>query len=138
VGYDDLREAIVRVRPPNDLVSHHARPSPFASGVHPGLVLADLVANRLRPLLRGSWAEVRRGARHRLGVSVELPAARVYHRHLPTIAAAGPPRSRLRARLEGRHEPAVPPPPGLRWTEEQAEHWIMALQHPPRPSPRQP
>jgi hypothetical protein len=102
------------------------QPERYGPRVHPGLVVADFLANRMRPRLTSSsslraldsrvWADT--------GLHVMLPTGRLGT--LPTVASEGPPRKLVQEGLAGRPEAAlenVTP----RWTVEQAELVVAAL-----------
>lgn len=105
-----------------------SRPEVYRRAVHPGLVLADLAANRLgREVLPAStWDGARRAARV---LPVErVPAFRGARGPLPTLAAEGAPREHVTAAFL--RSGAPPPPltdvrPG--WAAEQALAWAAAV-----------
>lgn len=113
-------EARVRVVP--------LQPLPYDENVHPGLVLADFVANNLHRALgtAGSMRSLLEEGRTRTSLSGErLAAALPGQGPLPAAAAIGAPRAHVRQALEGEVDALSPSFPA--WRVEQATRWAAAL-----------
>jgi hypothetical protein len=106
-------------------------PPRYEALVHPGVVLADFIANRARSAFRAldrPWVERSAHAASLLALPVDVIAQGFKAAGpLPTVAADGIARARVRAQFEG-----APVPDGRSrgWRDEQAERWIAAA--PPR------
>ena len=102
-------------------------PPRFDAEVHPGVVIADFLANRLRePLGQAkSWNEVREAAEGRQALPLETSPRLYPDVSLPTAAADGKPRRAIAAAFCGGEVPAVGDGPG--WAREQAARWIEAI-----------
>lgn len=101
------------------------RPQFFNERVHPGLVLADHISNSLfAPSMASStWRQLTERMIHLLPMPPELPCRSLEIR-LPTLAADGPPRERVRRALCG----VASSPLVIRtWREDQAELWAQAV-----------
>ncbi|MCA9530191.1 MAG: hypothetical protein KC543_08640 [Myxococcales bacterium] len=104
----------------------------YDARVHPGVVLADFVANRLRRILGqaiGStpYSRVAENASRDISLPVEQAAAALQDAGpLPTLAADGQPRAAIRAHLEAEAD-AAPLPARPRWARDEASAWIGAL-----------
>ena len=128
IPQSELEKTALAIKPENDLADYHQSPQKFRPGVHPGLVLADMVANAVRHHLIGSWDEVRNRIRHAIGLGIEGIAFRDGGVRLPALAAEGPPRTWLHGRLQ-QSGVAVPAwdDARIRWTYEQASRWATAF-----------
>lgn len=104
-----------------------ARMEGYGKQVHPAFVLADVAANRLRYVLRGSW----RQARDRWGCALPLERApRFTDTLLPAIGADDATRLAIRDAFRGRSKAALLaglPRVGSRWEQDQAAAWIGAI-----------
>jgi hypothetical protein len=90
---------------------------------HPGLVLADFVANHLRSVtVAASWKDVETYAADRLRLKVQI-ASEPLAASLPSMAAWGPAREAIARACGG--EPALLRGEG--WHAEQARAWIQAI-----------
>jgi hypothetical protein len=105
-------------------------PQAYDADVHPGIVLADFVANQLGHVLRvdRTWRETADAAERHVGLAVEArPSWMTATSKLPTLAIEGPWRDAVRGALSGADLPAPPPASDLpAWTREQADAWIAA------------
>ena len=105
----------------------------YGPGVHPGLVLADYVANRARRALKSSpartlpLAAVQESIERRLGhVDTRLPLrARPELGPLPTVSGGGSARRHVRTCFVGRTSQDRPQI-GARWASESAQAWEIA------------
>jgi hypothetical protein len=105
----------------------------FDPAAHPGLVLADYVANRARRALKSSparalpLAAVQESIERRLGhVDTRLPLrARPELGPLPTVAGGGPARRHVRTCFVGRSS-SDRPHIHARWASESAQAWEIA------------
>lgn len=122
-----IRDLVPQVRRPAFLEA--TAPERWADGLHPGLVLADLVANRLRRATSGDWERVVRRIERTLRIPVV--AATPHGSALPTLAAEGSPRRAVSLRLSGapadRAVSEIDRAAVQGWAREQAEAWIRAL-----------
>lgn len=129
---DDVRaafDAISRAPPPSQEAGPieivPMEPEPYREQVHPGLVLADYVANRLHRMMLTDaldFAALRLRVMGDLGLPVELSAGAAGR--LPTVVMDGAPRQAILATLAGN----APVLTGTGWGAEQARQWITALQ----------
>lgn len=97
------------------------RPRLYQEGVSVGIVIADLVVNRLRRNLRGTWQQVAR----RVDAVLQLPVER---NGAPAIAVEGPPRAAIDAVLARRDPPRLDPRALPPWAIEQARTWMRLLE----------
>jgi hypothetical protein len=92
--------------------------------IHPGVVVADFVANNLASVIHsGSWQELESTAARRIALPVRTacaPLAAV----LPSAAASGPPRDAIRVACRGGTVVSIP---AEGWGPEQAHEWIQAV-----------
>jgi hypothetical protein len=102
-------------------------PPRFDGDVHPGVVIADFLANRMREPLGASspWREVREAAGGRVALPVETPPRMYPDVSLPTVAADGLPRRAIAAAFEGREPVGLEGARG--WAKEQAARWVEAI-----------
>jgi hypothetical protein len=104
------------------------RIQPYDQLVHPGIVLADFAANRLRASLgqAARWAELRRTAAGRVALSIEAPALAFPHAGpLPACALHGEARTKIAQAFETRTNVDLGRIlPG--WGHDQAAAWIQA------------
>lgn len=98
-------------------------PQRFDERAHPGIVIADHLANRLNAELAGAggegWSYVETRADDATGVACVLPGRGDL---LPLIAMDGAFRDVIRAHWKDRA--LAPAPPGPPWAAEQAARWI--------------
>ncbi|MCC6644099.1 MAG: hypothetical protein IT374_00805 [Polyangiaceae bacterium] len=104
------------------------RPSHHKATCHPGVALADLIANRCHRALRRAPTCQWRALADQLDQAVLPPsstAMRATGRQLPSVAAAGPAR---RAILRAFANEPGPPLGGVGWETDQATAWISAAE----------
>ena len=97
--------------------------------IHPLVVLADHVCNRVRRALDAHWADVAERIHGDVGLSPTCRLRRGEHA-LPTIAAVGFPAEQIRRARAGESPLDLLPPLFLHdppWAGEQAAAWIAAL-----------
>ncbi len=139
----DVRAAIERAAtfpllPPKGLGAGPVRIAPTAvqrydEHVHPGVVLADFTANRLRHAvlasgLDGAWRSLEQRAAATIALPVEVAArALADGPSLPTVAADGGARDAVRSSFEGERPDISRLSP--RWAREQATSWVSAARH---------
>jgi hypothetical protein len=104
-------------------------PEGYGHRVHPALVLADFVTNRLNRILRsGPWDRVATEIRQDTGLAGAAPAPAWAQGPLPSIASLGVPATAIHAALAGHPADeaalAAAKPP---WTGQQARAWVGAI-----------
>lgn len=109
-------------------VAHEPKSANSDAKVHPGVVLADYLSNRLWGAIQAhaDWATLREGAIRRFSLDVRAVAATLAPAGpLPAIASDGLARAAVRDAFDGGR------PQGLsglepRWVGQQAAYWIQA------------
>lgn len=103
----------------------------YGAAVHPGVVLADYVANALRFSIatsasdRTPWVGLASRCRERVKLPVSRPVPMLGAARLPTIAVSRFPREAILAALRGEPPSMLEAEPAL-WAREQASEWISA------------
>jgi len=101
-------------------------PASYDRTVHPGIVLADFVANRLRGrVLHGTptWSDVTQRAGHAVGMAVDVRPRLARNVEAPSLAAQGQPREVVRSAFEGQ-SPAGSAAQAPPWANDQARVWV--------------
>jgi hypothetical protein len=100
----------------------------YDANVHPGVVLADCISNRLRFLLRVSrtgWQPLRRRAAHVLALPLEAVAQALANEPpLPALAAGGAGRAAVLRAFRGEPTAVDGVPAG--WQRDEAQQWAEA------------
>ncbi len=125
---DHREDDSVRIRP-------EQAPPKYDERIHPGVVLADFVANRLRHRLgdaawAGSWSQLARSATTSFALPVEVVARGLEGAGpLPALAVSGRGRQALQEALVGDTEASASTLGQVdrRWAREEAAKWIDAL-----------
>lgn len=114
----------VGCNPPHVVFFPHP-PAKYDASVHPGIVLADIAANRLlgRVLVASSgWEQVQSFAAAAVGLPVDASVRALDTSRAGSIAASGAPRDAIRSAFRGEpHETTWPQAP--RWAGDQARVW---------------
>ncbi len=111
----------------------------FDHRVHPGVVLADWIANRTRHSLRETgpmspWTSLAGSLARSVGLPASAPVPALPEAEpLPTLAADGPAREAIAAARRGRSYDLEGIP--TRWARDQAGLWTAALRLPGREAP---
>lgn len=101
-------------------------PAAYRAHVHPGIVLADFITNRLRNRLGAQgWSGVREASQQAIRFPVEASPRFTAAGPLPTIAADGLPRLAIQRAF--RKQPRLPLELD-NWAGQQAQAWVNAIE----------